>query len=135
MLVMKWTTSPSITSYPPLFISKHNFLIISGDMNTQIGKNENNKFSLHNLSNTNGAHLTEFSLENGLTCLNTKFQKKKRKLLTYTYANNAKAQIDYILINKKWINSTLNCIFLFWRCVFWLWNCHNKDMQEYDANN
>ena len=24
-------------------------------------------------------------------------------------ANNAKAQLDYILMNKKWINSTLNC--------------------------
>ena len=33
----------------------------------------------------------------------------KRKLWTYTYANNAKAQIDYILINKKEINSALNC--------------------------
>ena len=31
------------------------------------------------------------------------------KLWTYTYTNNAKAQIDYILINKKWINSALNC--------------------------
>ena len=32
----------------------------------------------------------------------------KGKLWTYTYANNAKAQIDYILINKKWIYSALN---------------------------
>ena len=36
-------------------------LIISGDMNAQIGKNVNNKFSLHNLSNRNGEHLTDFS--------------------------------------------------------------------------
>ena len=26
----------------------------------------------------------------------------------YTNPNNAKAQMDYILINKKWINSALN---------------------------
>ena len=32
-------------------ILKHNVLIISGDMNAQIGKNVNNKFSLHNSSN------------------------------------------------------------------------------------
>ena len=32
----------------------------------------------------------------------------ERKLWTYTSANNTKAQIDYVLINKKW-NSTLNC--------------------------
>ena len=79
-------------------------LIIGGDMNAQIGKNINNKFSLHNLSNRNGEHLTDFTLENRLTCLGTKFQKRKGKLWT-----NTKAQIDYILINKKWNNSTLNC--------------------------
>ena len=48
-------------------------------------------------------------LENGLTCLNTKFQKRKGKLWTYTYANNTKAQIDYIPMNKKWIISAFNC--------------------------
>ena len=30
-------------------------------------------------------------------------------LWTYTYANNAKGQIDNILINKNWGNSALNC--------------------------
>ena len=86
-------------------IPKHSILIISGDMNAQIGKNINNKFSLHNSSNRNGEHLTDFTLENRLTWLNTKFQKRKGKLWTYTHANNAKAQIDNILINKKWNNS------------------------------
>ena len=28
-------------------ISKYNVLVIGGDMNAQIGKNENNKYSLH----------------------------------------------------------------------------------------
>ena len=78
-------------------------------MNAQIGKNINNKFSLHNSSNRNGEHLTDFTLENRLTCLNTTFQKRKGKLRTNTYANNTKAQINYILINKKWNNSALNC--------------------------
>ena len=58
--------------------------------------NKNNKFSLHNMSNTNEEFLTDFSLENGLTSLNTRFQKKKGKLWIYTDANNAKAQLDYI---------------------------------------
>ena len=35
--------------------------------------------------------------------------KKEGKLWTYTYANNSKAQIDYVLINKKWKNSAMNC--------------------------
>ena len=47
--------------------------------------------------------------ENRLTCLNTNFQKRDGKLLTYTYPNNTKAQIDYVFINKKWYNSVLNC--------------------------
>ena len=88
---------------------KHNVLIIGGDMNAQIGKNVNNKFSLHNSSNRNGKNLTDFTLENRLTRLNTKFQKRKGKVWTYTYANNAKTRIDYILINKKWNYNALNC--------------------------
>ena len=90
-------------------IPKHNMLVISGDMNAQIGKNRNNKYSLHNTSNRNGQHLTDFMIENRLECLNTNYQKREGKLWTYTYANNTKAQIDYVLINKKWKNSAMNC--------------------------
>ena len=60
-------------------IPKYNILIISRDMNAQIDKNLNNKFSLHNLSNRSGEHLIDFTLENGLTFLNTEFQKSKGK--------------------------------------------------------
>ena len=90
-------------------IPKHNMLVIGGDMNAQIGKNGNNKYSLHNTSNRNGQHLTDFMIENRLACLNINYQKREGKLWTYTYANNTKAQIDYVLINKKWKNSALNC--------------------------
>ena len=44
-----------------------------------------------------------------LTCLNRNFQKREGKLWTYTYANKSKAQIDYVLINRKWKNSAMNC--------------------------
>ena len=47
-------------------------------------------------------------IENRLTCLNTNYQKREGKLWTYTYANNSKAQIDYVFINKKWKNSAMN---------------------------
>ena len=90
-------------------IPKHKMLVIGGDMNAQIGKNGKNKYSLHNTSNRNGQHLTDFMIENRLACLNTNYQKRKGKLWTYTYANNTKAQIHYVLINKKWKNSALNC--------------------------
>ena len=71
-------------------IPKHNLLVIGGDMNTQIGKNRNNKYSLHNASNRNGQHLIDFMIENRFTCLNTNFQKREGKLWTYTYANKSK---------------------------------------------
>ena len=90
-------------------IPKHNVLVICGDMNAQIGKNGNNKCSLHNTSNRNGQHLTDFMIENRLTCLNTNYQKREENLWTYTYANNNKAQIDYVFINKKWKNNAMNC--------------------------
>ena len=51
--------------------------MIGGDMNAQIGKNVNNKFSLHKKAKRNGEHQTDFLLENRLTCLITKFQKRK----------------------------------------------------------
>ena len=46
---------------------------------------------------------------NDITCLNTNFQKREGKLWTHTYANKSKAQIDYLFINRKWKNSTMNC--------------------------
>ena len=58
-------------------IPKHNMLVIGGDMNAQIGKNRNNKYSLHNTSNRNGQHLTDFMIENRLACLNTNYQKRE----------------------------------------------------------
>ena len=78
-------------------------------MNAQIGTNGNHKFSQHNSSNKNGQHLTDFTIENRLTSLNTNFQKRKGKLWTYKYANNTKAQIYSVFINKKWNNNALNC--------------------------
>ena len=78
-------------------------------MNAQIRKNGNHKYSLHNSSNRKRQYLTDFTIENRLTCLNTNFQKREGKLWTYSYANNTKAQIDYVFINKKWKNSAINC--------------------------
>ena len=47
-------------------IPKHNVLVTGRDMNAHIGKNVNPKFSLHNSSNRNGEHITDFTLENRL---------------------------------------------------------------------
>ena len=53
-------------------ITKHYTQIINVDMNVQIGK-DRNKFCLYNSSNRNGEYIPDFSLQNKLACLNTKF--------------------------------------------------------------
>ena len=114
MAIPEQQSSELVTFYDELpslvhSIPKHKVLVIGGDMNVQIATNGNNKYSLLNTSNRNGQHLTDFMIENRLTCLNTNFQKREGKLWTYTYANNNKAQIDYNFINMKWKNSAMNC--------------------------
>ena len=88
-------------SYLVRYIRKHSTLIISGDKNAQIGKDENNKFGLHNLPNRNGEFPIDFSLKITLSCLNIKFLKRERKLWIHTNPNSAKPQLVYVLINKK----------------------------------
>lgn len=51
--------------------------------------------------------LKQLLLEIQLQALNTKFQKKVKFWISY--ANGARAQSDYILINSKWKNSLTNC--------------------------
>ena len=88
-------------------ILKHNVLVISRDMNAQIGKKH--KFRLYNSSSRNGENLTHFTFENRLTCLNAKFQKREGKLWTYKNASNTKAHTNYVFLKKKGNNSALNC--------------------------
>ena len=66
-------------------------------------------FTYHHTSNRDGEYLEHFLIENGLLCINTPFQKRRGKLWTHTYPNGDIAQIDYMMINKKWINSVQNC--------------------------
>ena len=90
-------------------VPKHNVLVIGGDLNAEIGQNIHHKFTYHFTSNRNGEYLEHFLIENGLLCINTPFQKRRGKLWTYTYPNGDIAQMDYMMINKKWINSVQNC--------------------------
>ena len=60
-------------------IPEHNVQIIGGDTNAQIGEDENNTvYTTRQTEMAGGGHLTEFSLGNRLTCLNTKFRKKRK---------------------------------------------------------
>ena len=90
-------------------IPKHNILVIGGDFNAQLGKLNNSKFSYLTTANRNGNMLHNFINENNLICLNIHFQKKVEQLWTHKALNKTLAQLDYVLINKKWKNSVQNC--------------------------
>ena len=62
-------------------IPRNNVQIIGRGMNAQIDNDINNKFCLFNLPNRNCKYQTDFSLENRLSCLITKFQKRERKTM------------------------------------------------------
>lgn len=54
-------------------VPKHNVLIIGGDFNAKVGKEEGFSFAYHETTNRNGYYLTDLLNENNLTCLNTRF--------------------------------------------------------------
>ena len=53
--------------------------------------------------------MIDYAQESNLMIGNTSFQKKRGKLWTFiSDMTGAKTQVDYILINRKWKNSTKN---------------------------
>ena len=80
-------------------IPKHNILIIGGNMNAQIN---------FVYTNTKSKCLAGFTLENSLSYPNTKFPRREGKQWISICPNSTKAQLDYILINKKLINTAHN---------------------------
>ena len=90
-------------------LPKHNFVIIAGDVNAQVGSEDIVGFSFHDTINRNGSLLLDLTKECELVSIITKLQKKKGKLWTHTYPNGERAQLDHILINKKWKNNAMDC--------------------------
>ena len=79
---------------------------MGGDLNAQIGKNGNHKYSRHNSSNRNGEYLTNFTIENTLTNLSTKKgETTKERLIRKQYLCTDRQR----LYNKKLKNSAVNC--------------------------
>ena len=95
----------SFTRYVP----RHNVVIIASDLNAHLVIDHDNTFAYHTETNRNGCLLDHFIIENGLKILNTKFQKKIGKIWTHIHLNGFKSQLDYIIVNNKYINSARNC--------------------------
>ena len=99
----------NVLSFLVRHIPKHKVLIIDEGVNAHLGEDGNDKFCLYSLPNWNGEYLADIFLKNRKVCLNTKSKNIERKRWTYTHPNNSKALPDYVFINKKWINSVVNC--------------------------
>ena len=74
-------------------IPLHNVLIIIGDFNARIDKDDGN-FTYHQETNKNGVLLIDFINEKQLVITNTCFQKKLNKLWTYMDPCCRKYQLD-----------------------------------------
>ena len=94
--------SDTARSIPP-----HNVLLVCGDFNAKLGSSDRVHY-FHSQANRNGQHLQDYADEFNLVIGNTAFRKPQRKLWTFKYPDSTKAQIDYILVRKKWRNSLHN---------------------------
>ena len=90
-------------------VPKHNLLLIDGDMNVKINTEDCKGDNLHINTNRNGEFLLNLITECALVNLATNYCKLKGQLWTFTCPAGAKAQIDHILINRKWRNSAIDC--------------------------
>ena len=86
-------------------IPKHNIVIVMGDFNAHLGKDDAT-YTFNNSTNSNGKLMIEYLQETNLMIGDTSFRKKKGKLWKYiSDMNGLKSQVDYILINQNWKNS------------------------------
>ena len=99
-LVDFYTTLRSTVEQVPL----HNLLIIAGDLNAKLGPADA-RYTYNIQTNRNGEHLVDFMEEFNLFPSNTNFMKPKGQLWTFEYPNGDRAQLDYLLVRKKWRNS------------------------------
>ena len=95
--------SEVISEIPP-----HNQVYICGDFNAKLGS-DNVRNCFHEETNRNGEYLFNMLETFDLVAANTIFEKPSRKMWTFKYPNGCKAQLDYILVRKKWARSVKNC--------------------------
>ena len=88
-------------------IPLHNFFILAGDMNAKLGPDDV-KFTYNDKTNRNGEKLLEYMEEYNLFSSSNNFMKPRNQLWSFEYPSGQRAQIDYILFRKKWINSVKN---------------------------
>ena len=95
-----WLMSFILTEGVTEIVRKHNFLVIAGDFNTQLGKDDV-PFTYNKKTNRNGTKLLEFCQEFNLLTSNTNFMKNSKQFWTHQLPSGSRSQIDYILVAKS----------------------------------
>lgn len=91
---------------------KSDITIVMGDFNAKVGQRQDEiergtigKFGLGE-RNERGERLVEFAIANNLTIVNTNFSNHPRRIYTWTSPDGkTRNQIDYIMIQKRWISA------------------------------
>lgn len=87
-------------------INNRDTIIIAGDYNAQVGKEECNskvagKYTIHEKTNDNGTRLCNFAASNGFIIASTKFNHKHEDKVTWNAPGGRySTQIDHILIRE-----------------------------------
>jgi len=89
-------------------VPQHHLLLVVGDLNAHLGKNDvsDKRWYWHRNTNRNGRLLRDTATECELEITNTRFQKKPSKRWTFlSNCTMTKTQLDFVLVRKKWRNS------------------------------
>ncbi|XP_055374825.1 craniofacial development protein 2-like [Condylostylus longicornis] len=95
-------------------VSSHDSVIVLGDFNAKIGKEEYvrniaGKFSLHETTSPNGHRLCQFAEETCLKIKSTSFERKNIHKGTWKIPGSSVSnQIDHVLISARWASSVMS---------------------------
>ena len=97
-------------------IAYHTVTVVLGNFNARVGHDAHRTTPqtvgphlYHDASNDNGKRLVDLCSSTQLKIVQSYFPQRKGRLWSWEHSGGTRAQLDYILICKKWANSITNC--------------------------